>query len=89
MISLAQLRTIPKIQPGMEKQEKQQEYLYTIERAIIDSWRNHESSVTVERKDDIMDAKELREYLTYKGFKVSLARKDPAKIKIFFTEAEF
>lgn len=89
MISLAQLRTIPKIQPGMEKQEKQQEYLYTIERAIIDSWRNHEASVTVERKDDVMDAKELKGYFAYKGFKVVLPRKAPAKIKIFFTEAEF
>ena len=89
MISLNQLRTIPKIKPGMEKEEQVDRYLFVVERAIIDAWRNHKSSVTVERKDDIMNGSELKEYLTSKGFKVSLTRKPPFKIKITFTEAEF
>ena len=35
MISLTQLRTIPKIKAEEEKQEKLDKYLYVIERAII------------------------------------------------------
>lgn len=89
MISLTQLRTIPKIQPGMEEQEMLQSYLYMIEHAIIETWRDHKAFVTVERKDDIMDVNKLKEYLTSKGFKVVITRKPPFKIKIFFTEAKF
>lgn len=89
MISLAYLRTIPKINPGNEKQEQLDEYLYTVERAIIEAWRYHKAFVIVDRKDDIMTGKELKEYLTEKGFKTVLTRKPPFKIKIFFTEAKF
>lgn len=89
MISLAQLRTIPKIQPNMEEQERLNRYLFTLERAVIDAWRDHKASVTVDRQDDVMDAKELKEYLTSRGFKVVLSRKAPLQIKILFTEAKF
>jgi hypothetical protein len=89
MISLAQLRTIPKIKPNMEEQEKLQSYLYMIEHAIINAWRDHKSSVTIERKDDIMTGAGLKRYLTEKGFKATLTRKPPFQIKIFFTEAKF
>lgn len=89
MISLAQLRTIPKIQPNMEEQERLDKYLFIIERAIIDSWREHKAFAIVERKDDIMDGNELKKYLTSKGFKVVLSRKSPLQIKILFTEVKF
>jgi hypothetical protein len=88
MISLTQLRTIPKIQPNMEKQEHLLSYLFVVEHAIIDAWREHKSSVTVERKDDIMDGNELKEYLRSNGFKVTLTRKPPFQVKIFFKEAQ-
>jgi hypothetical protein len=97
MISLTQLRTIPKIKPEQEKQEKLDRYLYTIERAIINAWRNHKASVIVDCENDIMSGHELKKYLKSKGFKVALTReydsylmtKVPSKIEIFFTEAEF
>jgi hypothetical protein len=89
MISLAQLRTIPKILPNTEEQEKLNRYLFTLEHAVIDAWRDHKASVTVDRQDDVMDSNELKEYLTSKGYKVTLTRKPPFQIKIFFTEAKF
>lgn len=97
MISLTQLRTLPKIKPEQEAQEKLDKYLYTIERAIINAWRNHKASVVVKCENDIMDGHELKKYLKSKGFKVALTRKEdsylrmkvPDKIEIFFTEAEF
>lgn len=89
MISLRQLRTIPKILPNSEEQEKLHRYLFTIERAVIEAWRDHKAFVTVNRQDDVMSSSELKEYLTDKGYKVTLTRKPPFKIKIFFTEAKF
>ena len=97
MISLTQLRQLPKIKPEQEKQEKLDRYLYTIERAIINAWRNHKASVTVDCENDIMNGHELKKYLKSKGFKVALTRKYdhylmtkvPDKVEIFFTEAEF
>lgn len=97
MISLTQLRTIPKIKPEQEEQEKLDKYLYTIERAVINAWRNHKASVIVDCENDIMSGHELKKYLKNKGFKVALTRKYdsylmtkvPDKIEIFFTEAEF
>jgi len=97
MISLTQLRQLPKIKPEQEKQEKLDRYLYTIERAIINAWRNHKASVTVDCENDIMSGHELKKYLKSKGFKVALTRKYdnylmtkvPDKVEIFFTEAEF
>ena len=97
MISLTQLRTIPKIKAEEEKQEKLDTYLYTIEHAIINAWRNHKASVVVDCENDIMDGHELKKYLKSKGFKVALTRKYdnylmtkvPDKVEIFFTEAEF
>lgn len=97
MISLTQLRTIPKIKPEQEKEEKLDKYLFTIERAIINAWRNHKASVTVDCENDIMSGHELKRYLKEKGFKVALTRKIdsysrmkvPDKIEIFFTEAKF
>ena len=56
MISLTQLRTIPKIKAEEEKQEKLDKYLYVIERAIINAWRDHKASVTVDCENDIMDS---------------------------------
>ena len=97
MISLIQLRQIPKIKPEQEKQEKLDKYLYMIERAIIKAWREHKASVTVDCENDIMDGHELKKYLKSKGFKVALTReydsylmtRVPSKIEIFFTKAEF
>ena len=89
MISLAYLRTIPKIKPGEEEQERLLDYLYTMERAVIDAWRDHKPSVTIDRKDDIMSANELKEYLTEKGYKVKLTRKPPFRVTIYFTEAKY
>ena len=89
MISLAQLRTLPKIMPNMEEHEKLHRYLFTLERAIIDAWRDDKAFVTVDRQDDVMDANELKKYLTSKGYKVTLTRKPPFRVKIFFTEAKF
>ena len=97
MISLTQLRTLPKINPEQEAQEKLDKYLHSIERAIINAWRNHKASVVVDCENDIMDGHELKRYLKSKGFKVALTRKEdsylrmkvPDKIEIFFTEAEF
>lgn len=97
MISLTQLRTIPKIKPEQEDQEKLDKYLYTIERAIINAWRDHKASVTVSCENDIMDGHELQNYLKTKNFKVEMHylydpvgdEKVPENIEIFFTEAEF
>lgn len=96
MISLNQLRQIPKIKPEQEK-EKLDKYLYMIERAIIKAWKEHKASVTVDCENDIMNGHELKKYLKSKGFKVALTREYdsywmtmvPSKIEIFFTEAEF
>ena len=96
MISLTQLRTLPKIKPELEQQEKLQEYMYLIEHAIIDAWRNNKSSVIVDCKNDIMDGHKLKKFLKSKGFKVALTRKYdfylrtrvPGTIEIFFTEVE-
>lgn len=40
MINLNQLKSLPKIKPELEQQEKLQEYLHSIEQSLIVAWRS-------------------------------------------------
>ena len=92
MINLEQLKTLPKIIPEHEKQEKLQSYMHSIERSIIDAYRHDKRSVVIDCENDIMSGHDLKRYLKQLGYKVAMTReydtylmtKVPKKIEIFF-----
>lgn len=92
MINLNQLKSLPKIKPELEQQEKLQEYLHSIEQSLIVAWRSGKENVEIECENDVYEGHALKRYLKELGYRVELFRTYdnyymkmvPEKLKVWF-----